>query len=260
MAAPGKLGEFTVEQRVLVHLWDHPASRSEWDGKREQTQAGIAEAVGISRKHLPRTLRRLQSDGLIAMETRHVKGSKQRCRVYFLTQSGRTAAEVQRESVSSKSVMYEGESTTVGSLSGSDHPLLWVLSKIDEDGSFDETLGVSEGDEEDNGESIYRRILSKALSDGVITSDERSMLDEISVQLGLEPGAVEHLEHEALRSSVEGKSEEAIVYLDLLEVAWQDGHVSEDEEAMLSALASRLSLGDDEVASIRDDWLSGRNE
>ena len=43
----------TVEQRVLLHLWDTPLGDNPWEGRPELTQAGVSEAVGIARKHLP---------------------------------------------------------------------------------------------------------------------------------------------------------------------------------------------------------------
>ena len=50
----------TVEQRVLLHLWDTPLGDNPWEGRPELTQAGVSEAVGIARKHLPRTLKNFE--------------------------------------------------------------------------------------------------------------------------------------------------------------------------------------------------------
>ena len=97
MSGTGKLSDFTVEQRVLIHLFEHPKKRSQWEGKHEQTQAGVSSSVGIARKHLPRTLKSLMAQDLVEVETRHVEGSKQRCRVYFLTPMGVSAAESMRQ-------------------------------------------------------------------------------------------------------------------------------------------------------------------
>ena len=78
----GMLLTLTVEQRVLLHLWDTPLGDNPWEGRPELTQAGVSEAVGIARKHLPRTLKKLREKAHILEETRHVAGAKQRCLLY----------------------------------------------------------------------------------------------------------------------------------------------------------------------------------
>ena len=82
----------TVEQRVLLHLWDTPLGDNPWEGRPELTQAGVSDAIGIARKHLPRTLKKLREKSHIIEETRHVAGAKQRCRVYALSTTVREAA------------------------------------------------------------------------------------------------------------------------------------------------------------------------
>ena len=99
----------TVEQRVLLHLWDTPLGDNPWEGRPQLTQAGVSEAVGIARKHLPRTLKKLREKEHILEETRHVAGAKQRCRVYALSSDGRTAASELVQDIHSRVVKSEGE-------------------------------------------------------------------------------------------------------------------------------------------------------
>ena len=259
MPAPGRLAEFTVEQRVLFHLWDHPLSPSEWEGRPELTQAGISKEVGIARKHLPRTLKRLLEQGYIDQETRHVPGARQRCRVYGLTESGKAAAEQVRASVLAREVLVEGEPMSISDLTGHDMPLLSVLSCIDVAGRFlPDGMGEEEEDEEgeeQDGESLYARILHRAWRDGKLTEDEDSMLDEVAMYLGLEPDIVERI-HKEVESERDKAGEYHItVFLDVLEVAWLDNIITDDEQAMLTALAASLGIDEKVALEVQADWI-----
>ena len=126
----------TVEQRVLLHLWDTPLGDNPWEGRPELTQAGVSEAVGIARKHLPRTLKKLREKDRIHEETRHVAGAKQRCRVYALSPEGRNAASELVNDIHTRVVKVDGEQTTVQSLHNHATGLLDVLRNIDSTGTY----------------------------------------------------------------------------------------------------------------------------
>ncbi|MDP6889667.1 MAG: hypothetical protein QF454_06525, partial [Candidatus Thalassarchaeaceae archaeon] len=126
----------TVEQRVLLHLWDTPLGDNPWEGRPELTQAGVSEAVGIARKHLPRTLKKLRDKGHILEETRHVAGAKQRCRVYALSTDGREAASELVNDIHSRVVKVGGESATVQTLHNHATGILDVLRNIDNTGTY----------------------------------------------------------------------------------------------------------------------------
>ena len=126
----------TVEQRVLLHLWDTPLGDNPWEGRPELTQAGVSDAVGIARKHLPRTLKKLREKECIQEETRHVAGAKQRCRVYALSTKGRKAASELVDDIQTRVVKADGEQTTVQALHNHTTGLLDVLRNIDSTGTY----------------------------------------------------------------------------------------------------------------------------
>ena len=256
MATPGRLGDFTVEQRVLLHLSDHPLQRSEWEGKHEQTQAGISEAVGVARKHLPRTLKRLLSASCVEQETRHVPGARQRCRVYGLTASGIAAAQPLRDSIVDRTVLTEGGETTIGAIAGHEIPLLAVLSRIDSAGRYGPELAELDMTEDCDGEALYRRILHRAWNDGKLTSTERSMLDDLAMHLGLEPDRSDEIEKEVMAERADSNDQHIPIFLEVLECAWQDGEISDDEQSMLDSLAISLGLGLDRARTVQADWIS----
>ena len=57
----GFLGTLTTEERTLLHLLDNQLPENNWEAPMELTQAGISAAVHVQRKHVPRTLKRLQT-------------------------------------------------------------------------------------------------------------------------------------------------------------------------------------------------------
>ena len=126
----------TVEQRVLLHLWDTPLGDNPWEGRPELTQAGVSEAVGIARKHLPHYAQKLGEKAHILEETRHVAGAKQRCRVYGLSNEGRRAASELVEDLHMRKVKFEGEEVEVKSLHNHTTALLDLLRNIDSSGTY----------------------------------------------------------------------------------------------------------------------------
>ena len=261
----GMLLTLTVEQRVLLHLWDTPLGDNPWEGRPELTQAGVSEAVGIARKHLPRTLKKLREKDRINEETRHVAGAKQRCRVYSLSTEGRKAASDLVEDIHSRVVKVDNEETTVLTLHNHTTGLLDVLRNIDSTGSYRPPI---EGDVEvqptldgrdlplDHRLAIYDNIVRTAWSDGVVTKDEQAMLDDMAMYLGLEPDDTEPIEKRVRDESIDPDAENSSLYKQMLEVAWQDGEVDANEQAMLDSLAGMLGL--ESARDVQLDWVCER--
>lgn len=261
----GMLLTLTVEQRVLLHLWDTPLGDNPWEGRPELTQAGVSEAVGIARKHLPRTLKKLREKDRIFEETRHVAGAKQRCRVYALSPEGRKAASELVEDIHTRPVKSEGEQTTVQALHNHTTGLLDLLRNIDATGTYrpqveGEVVEATIPDGRDipleNRLGIYENIVRTAWLDGVVTKDEQAMLDDMSIYLGLEPHDTEPIEKNVREESVNPDAENSSLYKQMLEVAWQDGEVDDNEQAMLDSLASMLGL--ESARDVQLDWVCDR--
>ena len=255
----------TVEQRVLLHLWDTPLGDNPWEGRPELTQAGVSGAVGIARKHLPRTLKKLREKERIHEETRHVAGAKQRCRVYALSPEGRKAASELVDDIHTRVVKADGEQTTVQALHNHATGLLDVLRNIDSTGTYRPPI---EGDAPeptpldgrdlplDHRLALYDNIVRTAWSDGIVTKDEQAMLDDMAMYLGLEPYDTEPIEKRVREESIDPDAENSSLYQQMLEVAWQDGEVDANEQAMLDSLAGMLGL--DSARDVQLDWVCDR--
>jgi len=255
----------TVEQRVLLHLWDTPLGDNPWEGRPELTQAGVSEAVGIARKHLPRTLKKLREKEYILEETRHVAGAKQRCRVYALSSAGREAASELVNDIHSRAVEVDGEQANVQSLHNHATGILDVLRNIDSSGAYrpkveGEIAAPVQLDGRDlpleHRLGIYDNIVRTAWADGVVTKDEQAMLDDMAMYLGLEPHDTEPIDKRVREESIDPEAENSSLYKQMLEVAWQDGEVDANEQAMLDSLAGMLGL--DSARNVQLDWVFDR--
>ena len=255
----------TVEQRVLLHLWDTPLGDNPWEGRPELTQAGVSDAVGIARKHLPRTLKKLREKDRIHEETRHVAGAKQRCRVYALSPEGRKAASELVDEIHTRIVKADGDQTTVQALHNHTTGLLDVLRNLDSTGTYRPPIvgEITEPAPLDGRDlplehrlAVYDNIVRTAWSDGVVTKDEQAMLDDMAMYLGLEPYDTEPIEKRVREESIDPEAENSSLYQQMLEVAWQDGEVDANEQAMLDSLAGMLGL--DSARDVQLDWVCDR--
>ena len=59
----GFLGTLTTEERTMLHLLNQQLPQGGWEAPASLTQAGISAAVHVQRKHIPRTLKRMEKAG-----------------------------------------------------------------------------------------------------------------------------------------------------------------------------------------------------
>jgi len=92
--SPADIVPIKVEEKILLHLLCHDPSRiDEFNAPMELAQEGIADAIGINRTHIPRSMKRLMEMGLIQEVSRHVHGARRKRKVYYLNSKGATAAK-----------------------------------------------------------------------------------------------------------------------------------------------------------------------
>ena len=235
----GFLGTLTTEERTLLHLLNHQLPENNWEAPMELTQAGISAAVHVQRKHVPRTLKRLEEQSFLNTTSRHVPGARQRRRVYSLTPEGRERALSILQRVQSTPVQKEGTMVLLDSLLSSSENTLETLAHIDEHMVVHSDPVMSpvshpEGSaslDAQAGEALVRRMFARAWQDGRITKDEQLLLNEVVDFLGMHPDRVRRLSNEARREINAPPPEE--IYLDMLRQALVDGVIHEEEEALL---------------------------
>ncbi|MBS84752.1 MAG: hypothetical protein CMA90_06475 [Euryarchaeota archaeon] len=244
----GYLGTMTTEERTLLHLFDNPLPEGQWEAPFAVTQAGISAAVHVQRKHVPRTLKRLEKNDELTTGQRHVPGAKQRRRVYGLTANGKSRAGELRDRILAQLVFKNGEKVALSSLRKGGQMTLDLLSYLDEGLVFHETRVISpvsnpEGTaslDAQAGENLVKRMFARAWEDGKITKDEQQLITEVVTFLGMHPERVGRLSDEARRAQNAPPPED--VYRDMLRQALIDGEIVEDEIALLATMRQAFGI------------------
>lgn len=104
----------TAKERILLHLLDHVKDREAIEVPPEMTQEGLASAAWVELRHLSQYLRPLIADEQVRERTSHVKGIRQRRRVYDLTEAGQHAAYRLRDRVKAETIQVRDVSGSRG--------------------------------------------------------------------------------------------------------------------------------------------------
>ena len=247
----GYLGKLTTEHRMLIHLFDNKLPNSQWEAPAALTQAGISAAVHVQRKHVPRTLKRLEKAGEISINSRHVPGAKQRRKVYSLTTTGRTRASLLVEQTLGTNVIYEGDTVSIRDIPRGERKILEVLSHIDEEyyyhkdpiiSSIAEPSGKASLDAQSS-EELVKRMFARAWEDGIITYDEHQLISEVVEFLGMHPSRIKRLSEQARESIIVSPPED--IYLEMLSQALVDNQLVEDEVALLETYRGAYGITDE---------------
>lgn len=247
----GYLGRLTTEHRMLIHLYDNILPNNQWEAPVALTQAGISAAVHVQRKHVPRTLKRLEKSQEVSVQNRHVPGAKQRRKVYSLTITGRTRAKLIVESTMNIEVIYKGNNTAIKDIPKGEKRILELLSHIDDNlvyhenpiiSSISQPSGTASLDAQSS-EELVKRMFARAWEDGIITHDEHLLISEVVEFLGMHPERVNRLSEEA-RGSIEISPPEDI-YLEMLSQALVDGQLVDDEITLLETFRGAYGISDE---------------
>ena len=245
----GFLGSLTTEQRMLIHLYDNILPNNQWEAPVALTQAGISAAVHVQRKHVPRTLKRLEKSNEIEVTNRHVPGGRQRRKVYSLTTQGKIRGKLVVENVLSTIIEFDGEPTSINDIPKNNRRILEILSHIDSNLRYhDEPVITSIAKpsgkaslDAQSSEELMKRMFARAWEDGKITNDEHQLITEVVDFLGMHPERVRRLSEEA-RTAIDIPPPEEI-YLEMLRQALVDEQIIEEENALLETF--RVAYGID---------------
>lgn len=131
---PSPLTQLTVDERTLLHLSQFIFSRDE-EAPFESTQEGIAEGVGISTTHVPRSVSSLRKKNLVEELKLPVAATQRRRKVYLPTDEGyRRAQELKKRLLESEIVLRDAEGelslVTLKELYGPNVPITQVLDLL----------------------------------------------------------------------------------------------------------------------------------
>jgi len=225
-------------ERILLHLLENDMGDEIWDLTGKVTQKGICLATGISRKHVSRPLEKLESEQLIEKDQGRPDGYRQRVFIYRMTNKGRTnAKKLHRNILDRPSPFYKNK--TIGSSIESDESLVEWLSNVRTDGTREENILDRA---QDDGEKFLRKLIKTAMRDGVLSNDERVLIDELVEQLSLSNRSLKAIIDEERRELEKISSGAESVYVEMLDKVWADIGVGESTTALLDALAQSLRL------------------
>ena len=254
----GYLGSLTTEERTLLHLLDHPLPKGKWEAPEAITQAGISAAVHVQRKHVPRTLKRLEKNLDLTITQRHIPGAKQKRRVYSLSLQGKERAQELLDKIMKLEIVHSGQNSIIADIYEKGKPVLITLSHLDEGMLYHETPVISSVSNPEGiasldaqaGEELVRRMFATAWKDGKITKDEQQLLSDVVDFLCMHPERARRLSEEARGSPENPPPEE--VYLDMLRQALIDGELADDEMALIKTFQIAFDIDDDAHARLME--------
>ena len=100
---------------------------------------------------------------------------------------------------------------------------------------------------------IYFIALQQVWEDGVVTEDEKRMLEGLQGSLGITQD-----EHKFFESKIvkEETDQRLVTYRKVIEQAWSDSILTADEQAIISKLRSKLNITDEEHNNIENEVKS----
>lgn len=253
----------TFQEKVMLHLLEYVNLNEQFEYPEEITQKGVANAVCIQRKHIPRILKKLISNGLAREERGHVKGHAQRMKIYFLTWKGTEKAQKIRSHLHKRTIKVRDEQGNlisanireVNKILNGRFTILDVVNNLTDDGIFEGILEPSEGDlAEDErlppGLEIYRHTLLQVWKDGKASMDEMEILEELRKILKISEEDHTKMEEKIIKYAYPVRRRLLEIYEAAYKQALKDKRITDDERAILEKLREKLGIEDKEIEMI----------
>ncbi len=103
-------------------------------------------------------------------------------------------------------------------------------------------------------EQDYLEFLETALEDGIITDDERKMLEKRRIKLGLSDESAKRLE-EILKNK-NNFTEQELEYMDMLKDCFDDFNISPDERKILNKFKLKFQISDTRAIEIENELIN----
>jgi hypothetical protein len=259
MVESDKKPHFTIEEKILLHLLDFIKYKNEIVVPQSITQKGISSAIGINRKHIPRSLKSLIDKGYIFEKTLHVQDKPQRLKTYFLTFKGEKNANNLKVFVSEINIKLIDKTGTINNVKignvcniiKDSYSCAEIITYLSPEGIFDvdkinDLKKKQQKKTTKNSILIYKKALAQAWKDGKMTKDEKQMLLNIRKNLNISEKQHLQFEEELFNSMEKSKDTKAIeVYKIALEQALEDGVITKDEQKILDKIKKHLKIEDE---------------
>tara|TARA_Y100000739_G_C20535924_1_gene431245 strand:+ start:124 stop:939 length:816 start_codon:yes stop_codon:yes gene_type:complete len=212
-----------------------------WDAPIEHSQSGVSNAVGVHRRHLPRTMRRLEDSALINIELRHVKNIKRKVQVYSLTNKGQKMASDLLENILTWQVESDDGQVPLSSIYTNSTDILQFLYP---------TSDMYESP------SIGRlaELVKVAYEDGILTTAEERLLDTAAQELHVDRETLERIKERISNNNSNGF--ESRLIKTALMTALADGYIDKNEEKILRRLAIESGIEHEAYSTLVERTLS----
>ena len=233
--------QLTVQERVLLHLHDRTMVENAWDAPIEHSQSGVSNAVGVHRRHLPRTMRRLEDSRLIIIELRHVPTIKRKVQVYSLTDKGQEMASDLLANI----LMWEVE-TDNGRV-----PLSSIYTRSSD---VLEYLYPTSSMYESPSVGRLAELVKVAFEDGILTNAEERLLETAAQELHVDRNTLERIKQRISNNKDNGV--ESRLIKTALMTALADGYIDKNEERILRRLAVESGIDLEAYSTLVERTLS----
>ncbi len=239
----GGQNQLTVRERILLHLHGRRLDSEGMDAPLHDSQIGVAQGIGVYRRHIPRTVRKMQEDGEIDIVLRHVQGISRKVQCYSLTNNGDSKASEIWNQVKEWDIESDSETVPLHTIAHTPVDALQFLYPTD----------AHSGDTP----SIHRmvRIIRTAFADGIITDDEDRLIRSIASELHIDSNSlqqiIDRISHEANASDPRLRLIRAAMI-----AAISDGVIDSSEERLLRRMAKDSGITDDAYSSLLERIIS----
>jgi hypothetical protein len=253
----------TFQEKVLLHLLDFANIGDQFEYPEEITQKGVANAVCMQRKHIPRILKKLVSNELAREDQGHVKEHAQRMKIYFLTWKGIEKSKKLKSHLEEKTVQVRDDKGKLCGIKLCDvndfyngrFTILDIINNQDDAGVFGGILEPSEDDlmEEERlppGHEIYRHTLLQVWKDGKASMDEKEILDELRKILKISEEDHTKMEEKIIKYAYPVRRRLLEIYEAAYRQALKDKKITQDERAILEKLRDKLGIDPKDIEKI----------
>jgi hypothetical protein len=105
--------KLTVNERILLHLRRYYGAKKQVEAPQAVTQKGIADGIDIRVTHVPRSVKKLDEEGMLYESVMHIKGLDKRRKAYFLSEKGMFYANEIKRNIEERRVPYKDENGKV---------------------------------------------------------------------------------------------------------------------------------------------------
>ena len=233
--------QLTVQERVLLHLHDRYMIENAWDAPIEHSQSGVSNAVGVHRRHLPRTMRRLEDSNLITIELRHVANTKRKVQVYSLTDKGQKMASDLLKSI----LIWEVET---------DNGCVLLSSIYTRSSDILEYLYPPTNMYESPSIGRLAELVKVAYEDGILTTAEERLLETAAQELHVDRDTLERIKERISKDKSNGL--ESRLIRTALMTALADGYIDKNEEKILRRIAVESGIDHEAYSTLVERTLS----